>query len=110
MHKGVLRACGTLPQLTALAGRHYVLQCAFQAERADDVVAYVQSVAPDARLQRLFTTVGTWTVAKTESLRFSALWRAMSAPESFVLDFTLNDVGFTQVFESIVQEKEDEIV
>ena len=107
MHKGRLRAHGTVSQLTASAGSHYTLRVAFALASRADIDECVRSVAPHAERVRLFDTMGTWHIAKRDASdrlwRFSELYRALQASK-LVLDFSLSDIGLTAVFESIVCE------
>jgi ABC-type multidrug transport system ATPase subunit len=110
MHKGELRALGTLDQLVESAGSHYVLRVAYNRADVEAVRRDIAAMAPHAIVVRLFESVGTWEIAKRDASgatwRFSRLFAALRANER-VLDFSLSDVGLTQVFESIVQEKSE---
>ena len=108
MHHGRLRALGTVAQLASSAGSHYLLRVAFAPEQRDSVVADVLAVTPHAERVRLFDGMGTWRIAKRDDSgqqwRFSTLYRALKANER-VIDFSLSDVGLTEVFEGIVRSK-----
>ena len=105
-----LRALGTVAQLASSAGRHYLLRVAFAPAERERVAADVLRVTPHAERVRLFDGMGTWRIAKRDDCgqqwRFSALYRALRANER-VRDFSLTDVGLTEVFESIVLSKDD---
>jgi len=107
MHKGELRALGTISQLTESAGSHYMLRVAYRREEIEQVRRDIAQIAPHARVVRLFDSVGTWAIAKRDDAGknwcFSKLFGELKQNRR-VLDFSLSDVGLTQVFESIVQE------
>jgi ABC-type multidrug transport system ATPase subunit len=110
MHKGELRAHGTLAELTETAGSHYILRVAYKREDVAAVQRAVAAIAPHAQVERLFDSVGTWSIAKRDAggvqWRFGVLFAAMRA-NPLVQDFSLSDVGLHQVFEHIVLAKDE---
>ena len=85
-----------------------MLRVTFSPEQREEVAQDVLKVTPHAEQVRLFDSMGTWRIAKRDDSgqqwRFSKLFRALKANER-VHDFSLTDVGLTEVFESIVLSK-----
>ena len=65
MHKGDLRACDTIDNLIATAGRHYALRVSFEPADGDAVLADVHAFAPHAVMQRKFERSASFAIAKS---------------------------------------------
>ena len=95
-----------VPRLVRQAGRRYVLRVAHARGANLDVVL---RAAPDATREKQFERSSTFIVDKYDAatgrgVKFSELFVAMRNCAE-VSDFSLQDVGLTQVFESIVEGK-----